>query len=152
MSAWSASIRGVVAMSHSSTSSPIRCWGWMFAHSLAAMIFWYSVRSLANSVAAQVVLLLWWWARLNRNCHTKERNCLCVCINKRIIHSSEIKWFRKKTTCLIFDQLVWTYTFRVVADGRGLGPPLRAAGPVQMWWKDKNDWECSTFLRLRGRE
>lgn len=39
MSAWSASIRGIAAMSHSSTSPPIRCWGWMFAHSWQR---WYS--------------------------------------------------------------------------------------------------------------
>lgn len=49
--------------------------GWVFTHLLAAMRFGYSVRSLANSVTVQVVLLLLWlWAPVNRNCHTKERN------------------------------------------------------------------------------
>lgn len=134
MSAWSASIRGVVAMSHSSTSSPIRCWGWMLAHSLAAMIFWYSVRSLANSVAAQVVLLLWWWAHLNRKCHTKERNCLRVCINKRISHSSEIKviWGRR-WLCMSENSLVlffWSAPFTWFRMLEFLRPPLSSSGAL----------------------
>lgn len=134
MSGWCASIRGDVAMSHSSTSSPIRCSGTMFAHSLAAMIFRQIPGQQCGSAGGAATLVM---SPSEQKLSHEREELSRICINKRIIHSSEIKWLEGRR------QLV---PFLIGSHRHGCRQQRSEASFV---------WECrgsTKWLRLRGCE
>lgn len=75
-------------MSHSSTSSAIRCSGTMFAHSLAAMIFRQIPGQQCGGAGGAATLVM---SPSEQKLSHEREELSRICINKRIIHSSEIK-------------------------------------------------------------